>query len=110
MSRPPVVAPSFFLNPANNVNYQVVVKTPLSRVDSVPHLLSTPMTNAATPMQLPDTPAPPNALPTAPVQTLSNLVQLYPQVSPSQLSHYTVQRVIDVAARVQGRDLGSNAA
>ena len=107
LSSSSLVAPSFFLNPTNNVNYFVVVKTPLSRVDSVSSLLSTPMTNAASPLQQPDSPPVPNAQPGPPAQTLSNLVQLYPQVSPSQLNHYTVQRVLDIAGRVQGRDLGS---
>ena len=107
LSSSSLVAPSFFLNPTNNVNYFVVVKTPLSRVDSVSSLLSTPMTNAASPLQQPDAPPMPNAQPGPPAQTLSNLVQLYPQVSPTQLNHYTVQRVLDIAARVQGRDLGS---
>ncbi|HYR54881.1 MAG TPA: efflux RND transporter permease subunit, partial [Myxococcaceae bacterium] len=48
-----------------------------------------------------------NAGPEAPAQRLSNLVDIYPQATPSQLNHYTVQRVLDVAARVDGRDLGS---
>ncbi|HEX4803745.1 MAG TPA: efflux RND transporter permease subunit [Myxococcaceae bacterium] len=107
LSSSSLVAPSFFLNPTNNVNYFVVVKTPLSRVDSVSSLLSTPMTNAASPLQQPDAPPVPTAQPGPPAQTLSNLVQLYPQVTPSQLNHYTVQRVLDIAARVQSRDLGS---
>ena len=29
------MSPSFFLNPKNNVNYTVVVKTPLPKVSSV---------------------------------------------------------------------------
>ncbi len=107
LSSSSLVAPSFFLNPTNNVNYTVVVKTPLSRVESVSDLLSTPMTNAASPVLQTETQPVPNALPEAPAQTLSNLVELYPQVTPSELNHYTVQRVLDVAARLDGRDLGS---
>ncbi|MDB4970178.1 MAG: acriflavin resistance protein [Myxococcales bacterium] len=38
------VAPSYFLNPQNNVNYSVVVKTPLTRMATVPSLLGTPLT------------------------------------------------------------------
>ena len=34
-----LVAPSFFLNPANNVNYTVAVQTPIARLASVPSLL-----------------------------------------------------------------------
>src|SRR5262249_29287367 len=34
-----LVAPSFWINPRNNVNYFVVVQTPLRQIDSVPSLL-----------------------------------------------------------------------
>jgi multidrug efflux pump subunit AcrB len=106
LSSSSLLAPSFFLNPTNNVNYTVVVKTPLVRVDSIPSLLSTPMTGVSS-MQQPESSAALNAGPEAPAQRLSNLVEVYPQATPSQLNHYTVQRVLDVAARVDGRDLGS---
>src|SRR5207244_1102791 len=43
----------------------------------------------------------------APAQTLSNVAALSPQVSANQLTHYTVQRVLDVAAGLDGRDLGA---
>jgi len=106
LSSSSLLAPSFFLNPTNNVNYTVVVKTPLVRVDSIPSLLSTPMSGIASSPQTEST-TPLNAGPEAPAQRLSNLVDIYPQATPSQLNHYTVQRVLDVAARVDGRDLGS---
>src|SRR6267378_880203 len=38
-----LVAPSFWLNPKNNVNYPVVVQTPLRHVDSVASLLGMPL-------------------------------------------------------------------
>ena len=107
LSSSSLVAPSFFLNPTNNVNYTVVVKTPLNRVESISDLLATPMTSAASPLQQPEESTIPSALPEPPAQRLSNLVELYPEATPSQLNHYTVQRVLDVAARVDGRDLGS---
>src|SRR5229473_1538031 len=47
LSSSSLLAPSFFLNPTNNVNYTVVVKTPLVRVDSIPSLLSTPMSGVS---------------------------------------------------------------
>jgi multidrug efflux pump subunit AcrB len=65
------------------------------------------MTSAASPLQQPEESTIPSALPEPPAQRLSNLVELYPEATPSQLNHYTVQRVLDVAARVDGRDLGS---
>ncbi len=106
LSSSSLLAPSFFLNPTNNVNYTVVVKTPLTRVDSIPSLLSTPMSGVSSAPQSESSTAL-NSGPEAPAQRLSNLVDVYPQATPSQLNHYTVQRVLDVAARVDGRDLGS---
>ena len=42
-----LVAPSYFLNPHNNVNYTVVVKTPLRQLASVESVMSTPLTAGA---------------------------------------------------------------
>jgi multidrug efflux pump subunit AcrB len=108
LSSSALVAPSYFLNPANNVNYTVVVKTPLSGVASVPQLLGTPLTPPqAGALLQPAVAAPPANLPEAPTQTLSNIAVLSPQVSPNQLSHYTVQRVLDLNVNLDGRDLGA---
>src|SRR5207253_8039306 len=43
LSSSSLVAPSFWINPKNNVNYFVVVQTPLRQIDSVPALLSMPL-------------------------------------------------------------------
>jgi multidrug efflux pump subunit AcrB len=108
LSSSTLVAPSFFLNPQNNVNYTVVVKTPLSRVDSVSRLRAIPVTPPSAGALLQDeSGADPASLPGASVETLSNIAEVHHQGTPSQLNHYTVQRVIDVAAAVEGRDLGS---
>ena len=40
------VAPNFWLNPANGVNYNVGVQTPQYRIDSLDALLRTPITAA----------------------------------------------------------------
>jgi multidrug efflux pump subunit AcrB len=106
LSSSSLVAPSFFLNPVNNVNYTVVVKTPLERVRSVPSLLATPLTPPGA-LQLGGSASIPASVPTPPAQTLSNVTTLHPTVQASQLNHYTVQRVLDVAANVEGRDLGA---
>jgi multidrug efflux pump subunit AcrB len=103
-----LVAPSFFLNPHNNVNYFVVVKTPLSKLSSVNQVMSTPLT-AGTPLASQSGNAP-AAVPEAPTQMLSGIAEVQPGGSPEQINHYTVQRVIDVGANVEGRDLGSVAA
>jgi multidrug efflux pump subunit AcrB len=45
-------------------------------------------------------------VPGAPVISLGNLATVTPELSYQSVSHYTVQRVIDIAANVDGRDLG----
>lgn len=102
-----LVSPSYFLNPRNNVNYTVAVKTPLAKLASVGQVMETPLTTGTTPLQLPADPGPPNAVPDAPTPTLNGVARLRPGVTPAEINHYTVQRVIDVAANVEGRDLGS---
>ena len=100
-----LVAPSYFLNPSNNVNYSVVVKTPLNQVGSTQALMNTPLTvpggsdtrDASSPLQTPE----------AQTETLGSLAELSSQYSPNQINHYTVQRVLDVQAGMEGRDLGS---
>ena len=39
-----LVAPSFYLNPKNGVNYNVVVKVPLPKIQSVNDLMNIPVT------------------------------------------------------------------
>ncbi|HEY4394033.1 MAG TPA: efflux RND transporter permease subunit, partial [Polyangia bacterium] len=67
-----LVAPSFFLNPRNNVNYVVVVKTPLPQLASVQSLMDTPITAPGAGALLDAAPpGGPAALPEAPTQVLS---------------------------------------
>ncbi len=102
-----LVAPNFFLNPQNNVNYSVAVQTPIEQLNSVSDLLHTPVLR-------PDPGAlaalGPAALPSAPVTRLADLASVYPRSTLESVNHYTVQREIDIAANVDGRDLGSVAA
>lgn len=104
-----LVSPSFYVNPANNVNYFVAVRIPAALVDSIESLGSIPLTpplssgNLVTPSGV----ASPTAIPTIPAQTLANVASITHRVSFENLSHYTVQRVLNVDANVEGRDLGS---
>jgi multidrug efflux pump subunit AcrB len=100
-----LVSPNFFLNPQNNVNYSVAVQTPISRINSVGDLLSTPV-SAPSPLAALD----PAGLPSAPVMRLADVARIYPRSSLESVNHYTVQRELDVAANVDGRDLGATAA
>ena len=42
----------------------------------------------------------------SPVTRLSNIATIKPETSYQSVSHYTVQRVLDIAANIDGRDLG----
>src|SRR3984957_20230387 len=98
-----LVAPNFFLNPQNNVNYSVAVQTPIEQLNSGSDLLHTPVlrpdpaTLAALGLA---------ALPSAPMTRLADLASVYPRSTLESVNHYTVQREIDIAANVDGRDLG----
>ncbi|HEV2495528.1 MAG TPA: efflux RND transporter permease subunit [Terriglobia bacterium] len=108
LSSSSLVSPSFFLNPANGVNYTVAVQIPIQQIDSVRSLLSTPLTppSAATLLQPASLPSP-TALPEAPAETLGNVATVHPEVSPGEINHYTVQRVLDVEGSADGRDMGA---
>jgi multidrug efflux pump subunit AcrB len=105
LSTSQLVAPSYFLNPANNVNYSVVVGIPLDRMQSVDDLMSTAVSQPVN-TPVPTTQSALAVMPNAPVTTLEDVATIAPGTSYESLNHYTVSRVIDVAANVDGRDLG----
>ncbi len=105
LSSSSLVAPNFFLNPQNNVNYSVAVQTPIEQINSVADLLNTPVSRPD-----PTILATPTTTPAAPVMRLADIASISPRSSLESVNHYTVQRVIDIAANVDGRDLGSTAA
>jgi multidrug efflux pump subunit AcrB len=102
-----LVSPNFFLNPQNNVNYSVAVQTPIDKINTADDLLGTPVSSpqAAGP-GAPD----PALTPAAQVKRLIDIARIYPRSSLESVNHYTVQRELDVAANVDGRDLGATAA
>jgi multidrug efflux pump subunit AcrB len=61
-----------------------------------------------TPVARPDPtlPTTPTTLPASPVMRLGDVASIYPRSSLESVNHYTVQRVIDIAANVDCRDLG----
>jgi multidrug efflux pump subunit AcrB len=103
-----LIAPSFFLNPVNNVNYTVAVQIPRQYQTTLSDLIAMPVTppEAGTLLQPPYQPAPSDT-PQIPAQTLGNLAIISHRVSFENITHYTVQRVLNVDAGVEGRDLGS---
>jgi multidrug efflux pump subunit AcrB len=123
------VAPNFWLNWTNGVNYNIGVQTPQYRVDSLDALLRTPISIPATAVatSTPGSPAGAAAadssfIATAPssasqaygnpgaamgsTQLLSNLVNVERGNAPVIVNHYNVWPVYDVYANVDRRDLG----
>jgi len=85
-------APNFWLNPRNEVTYQMAVQAPQYRMTSLQNLMSIPVTSQQGP------------------QLLGNLVQLNPVARPATVNHWNIAPVIDVFASTQDRDLGAVAA
>ena len=85
-------APNFWLNPKNEVTYQMAVQAPQYRMTDLQDLLNIPVISQQGP------------------QLMGNLVQISPAVRPATVNHYNVQPIIDVYASTQDRDLGGVAA
>jgi CzcA family heavy metal efflux pump len=82
-------SPNFWLNPKNEVTYQVAVQSPQYRMTNLQDLLDIPVDSQQGP------------------QLMGNLVQMSPVTRPATVNHYNVQPVIDVYASTQDRDLGA---
>jgi multidrug efflux pump subunit AcrB len=97
-----LLAPNYWLDPQNGVNYSVLAQTPQHMINSVQALAATPLNAGAS-----DPGG--SAAPSQP-QFLGNLATISQDVEPAVINHYTVQRVIDVNCSMSGRDLGSASA
>jgi multidrug efflux pump subunit AcrB len=124
------VAPNYWINQQNGVNYNIGVQTPQYRIDSLDALLRTPISpiqNAAITSTTPGSQAGASAGGNASVgaspngasqaygnpgamadsaQLLSNLVTVQRAYTPVIINHYNVWPVFDVYANVDRRDLG----
>jgi multidrug efflux pump subunit AcrB len=124
------VAPNFWMNWNNGVNYNVGVQTPQYRIDSLDALMRTPISaasnavNTTTPgsaasmspagfASVGDSPSRstqaygnPGAL-SGSTQLLSNLASVQRSYMPVIVNHYNVWPVFDIYANVDRRDLGS---
>jgi multidrug efflux pump subunit AcrB len=87
-------SPAFWVSPQNGVEYPLAVQTPQYREASMNELMDTPVSARST-----------NA--NAPLQLVSNLVQLKPHDGPAIVTHYNIRPVIDLLVSVEGSDLGS---
>ncbi len=108
-----IFAPNFWVNPQNNVNYNVIVQAPYFHITDIPTLMSMPVTGAsgslpspiASGFAPPNQPTPPSVTPIAPY--LGSLATIYPITTRALIHHESVQPTIDVECNVQGRDLGA---
>ena len=85
------VAPTFFLNWQNGVNYNLVEQTPQYAIQSLQDLQNIPITSAAA---------------THP-EILADVASIGRSSEMAVLSHYNIRRVVDLYASVQDRDLGA---
>jgi multidrug efflux pump subunit AcrB len=96
-------APSFWLNPNNNINYSIQVQAPQSKIESLDDLLRLPVgpSNAAASNVL----AAANAASGRSTQLLGNLVTVSPTAEFAIVTRYNIQPSINIYANVRGRDL-----
>jgi CzcA family heavy metal efflux pump len=86
-------APSFWVNPSNNVSYPLVVQVPQYRLDSLNDLQNIPVKASQ------------NS--TSPSQLLGSVADISRGQGEAVVSHYDVQPTIDIFGTTQDRDLGS---
>jgi CzcA family heavy metal efflux pump len=106
LSSSSTISPSFFVNPSNNVNYPVAVKVPFEKINSVQRLLSTPL-NSVSGSIIKNSQNGILDLPISQTQSLGNIATLNTETRYNTVSHYTIARVLDINANVEGRDMGS---
>ncbi|MBP8925074.1 MAG: efflux RND transporter permease subunit [Pseudomonadales bacterium] len=84
-------SPTYWLNPANGVQYSIVTQIPQSRVTSLDDLQNLPVGSGIDGSQ----------------QVLGALASISRGASANVATHYDAQPVIDIFGSVQDRDLGS---
>ncbi len=113
------LAPNFWVNWTNGVNYSVGIQTPQYEMNSLDALLRTPISAASSDMRTTNADAQSSVSPSgssmayanpgamaSSTQLLSNLVSVERGIAPVIVNHYNVWPVFDVFANVDRRDLG----
>jgi len=85
------VAPTFWLNPQNGVQYPIVMQTPQYDLDSLDALRNVPLTAAGTRQP----------------QLLGGVAQIRRGNASAVVSQYDIQSMVQIYATPQGRDLGA---
>jgi multidrug efflux pump subunit AcrB len=95
-------APSFWLNPANDIVYNLTLQTPQYKIRSLNDLMGLPIGGTT------------NSLPNmngtsakAPNQILGNVVDVTPGTEFTVVDRFNIQPAINIYANVRGKDLGS---
>ncbi len=83
------IAPSFWLNPENGLQYPLVAQTPQYRMTSLDDLRNIPVTSGTAP------------------QILGGVATITRGTTPAVVYHYDTQNLIDIYGDVQDRDLGA---
>lgn len=83
-------SPTFWVDPKNNVSYQIATQTPQYRADSLQDLVNIPVTASAS----------------AAPSLMASLVSMKRGTDMAVVSHYDIAPVIDIYGSVSGRDLG----
>jgi multidrug efflux pump subunit AcrB len=85
--------PTFFLNPANGINYSVVTQSPQYSIQSIQDLMNVPVSAAGA----------------AKKEILGDVSTVSRGTTMAAVYHYNIQRVLDIFGSVEGRDLGGAA-
>jgi multidrug efflux pump subunit AcrB len=85
--------PQFWLDPRNGVQYSVVTQTPQHQIASLADLGNIPVAGASTLSRRPP--------------AIRNISMTSRTTDMPTVSHYDIQRAIDIFGSVQGRDLGA---
>jgi multidrug efflux pump subunit AcrB len=101
------VAPNFWLNRTNGVNYNLAAYTPQYKISSTDDLRNTSITTGNTISgKVYQSPSKTRAEMQPQPQLLQNLATFSRIGTPQVVDHYNVQPAFDVYAATQGRDLG----
>jgi CzcA family heavy metal efflux pump len=86
------VAPTFWLNPTNGVEYPIVLQTPQYGIDTLPSLANLPITGSSA---------------ASDGQILGGVATIRRTTSNAVVNDYNIQPMVEIFATTQGRDLGA---
>jgi multidrug efflux pump subunit AcrB len=102
-------SPSFWLNPQNNVSYNIAVQAPQYALDSLQDLENIPITipGSTSPSSAALAVTAPTFTSGRPVQILANVASINRGAVQGTVSHYNIAPVIDIYGNVVDTDLAS---